>query len=179
MINLSENIQLEAVTVNKHAKLVALIQRIYPPVYKHLWVSEDCDFYIHTFYNLENLKLELSDPNSEYYFVNYFSKTAGIVRINYNQTLVKQPNTSGVYINRIYLGEEAQGKGVAKTVFNWIEERALKNNNKLLWLKVMDTQNQALNFYKKEGFKIYNTTALEFELIHKHLRGMLLMRKEL
>ncbi|WP_299891872.1 N-acetyltransferase [uncultured Lacinutrix sp.] len=179
MINLNKHIQLETITAKKHSRLVSLIKRIYPPVYKHLWKNEDCNFYINTFYSVENLKLELSDTNAEYYFINYNSKTSGIVRIKYNETFSKEPNTPALYINRIYLGKEAQGKGVAKQVFNWIEKSAVKHNTKLLWLKVMNTQNQALNFYKKQDFRICGTTALTFDLLHEDLRGMYLMSKEL
>lgn len=177
MINLSDNIQLEVVTANKHSKLVSLIQRIYPPVYKHLWKNEDCSFYINKFYNPEQLLKELLEKDAEYYFIIYNTKTVGICRIQFNKSL--KDNKRATYINRIYLGIEAQGKGVAKQVFNWIEKCALKNNNKLLWLKVMDTQNQALNFYKKQGFNISGTTTLDFDLLHKHLRGMYIMSKEL
>ena len=108
MINLSENVQLETVTINSHLNLVELIQRIYPPAYKHLWQNEDCSFYVDTFYNIANLKLELSNKNAEYYFIIYKNKPVGICRIQFNEPLNNLKN--GTYIHRMYLGIEAQGK---------------------------------------------------------------------
>lgn len=179
MINLSTNLQLEPITIAKHTRLVTLIKRIYPPAYKHLWKNEDCSFYINTFYTLENLTLELNDKNAEYYFVNYKAKSAGIVRIQYNLPVINKTKTTGLYINRIYLGEEAQGKGVAKQLIHWVEKRAHAKNTKTLWLKAMDTQQQAIKFYTKQGFIIDGKTSLDFELLHKPLRGMHIMTKDL
>ena len=100
-----------------------------------------------------------------------------ICRIQFNKPL--NDNKSATYINRIYLGTEAQGKGVAKAIFNWIEIKAKTKNNKLLWLKAMDTKEQAITFYHKQGFKIVGKTSLDFQLIHANLRGMHIMTKEL
>ncbi|WP_299254306.1 GNAT family N-acetyltransferase [uncultured Lacinutrix sp.] len=177
MTNLNENIQLETVTISSHLNLVELVQRIYPPAYKHLWKNEDCSFYVDTFYNIANLKLELSNKNAEYYFIIYKNKPVGICRIQFNEPLNNLKN--GTYIHRMYLGVEAQGKGVAKTIFNWIETRAKEKNSTFLWLKAMDTQEQAIKFYTKNHFKITGKTSLDFDLLHKPLRGMLIMSKEI
>ena len=45
---------------------------------------------------------------------------------------------------RIYLGKEAQGKGVAQKLFDWLENKAKDTGDNLVWLKAMDTQKQAL-----------------------------------
>lgn len=179
MIILSNNLQLHPVTLSDQSKLYRLIEVIYPPVYKHLWVNEDCSFYINLFYSKTPLENELSESDSEYYFVVYNNETVGIIRTRYNQPNPEKTNYLSTYINRIYLGKQAQGKGIAKQLFYWITQRALAHNNTLLWLKAMDTQMQALRFYEKEGFTIIGKTHLEFELLHKHLRGMVIMEKTL
>ncbi|WP_055436539.1 GNAT family N-acetyltransferase [Lacinutrix algicola] len=177
MINLNKNVQLETVTIGSPINLVDLIQRIYPPAYKHLWKNEDCSFYFDTFYNLEHLQKELLEKNAEYYFVIYKNNPVGIFRIQFNEPLNNLK--TGTYIHRIYLGVEAQGKGVAKTIFKWIKTRAKANNNTFLWLKAMDTQEQAVKFYTKNHFKITGKTSLDFDLLHKPLKGMLIMSKEI
>ena len=178
-IILSESLQLQPVTLNDQSKLYQLIEVIYPPVYKHLWANEDCSFYINLFYSKTPLENELLESDSDYYFVVYNNETVGIIRVRYNQTNPEASNHLSTYINRIYLGKKAQGKGIAKQLFHWIRQRALDHNNTLLWLKAMDTQTQALRFYEKEGFKVTGTTRLEFNLLHEHLRGMVIMEKVL
>ena len=179
MISISKNIQLQKIKIEDQPKLMSLLSLIYPPAYKHLWVNENCNFYLNKFYSLANLKIELSEPDSRYYFVIYNSILVGIFRIIFNKQLDDFPEQKATYVNRIYLAEEAQGKDVANQLFNWTESKAKENNNNLIWLKAMDTQKQALRFYEKQGYSYGNPTKLNFELIHPQLRGMAIMHKQL
>jgi GNAT superfamily N-acetyltransferase len=179
MIPISKSLKLQEITIEDQPKLMCLLERIYPPAYSQLWLNEDCSFYLNKFYNIANLKLELADPNAEYYFVYYNFKLVGIFRFIYHKVFKDFPNEPSTYLNRIYLGKEAQGKGVAKELFSWVENKVKQKNNTLIWLKAMDTQMQALRFYEKQNY-IYGTpTHLDFKLIHPHLRGMKAMYKRL
>jgi len=178
-IILSDAIRLQPITINDQKKLFALMESIYPPAYNHLWVNGDCSFYLNLFYSKGPLQEELSEKDADYHFVVYNEETIGIVRAQYNQTSIDGTNQKATYVNRIYLGRQAQGKGVAKQLLQWVTERALLHENHSLWLKAMDTQEQALRFYKKEGFEICGKTSLNFELLHESLRGMFIMQKEL
>ncbi|EDP69854.1 PaiA [Flavobacteriales bacterium ALC-1] len=177
MLSISDNIKLKAIKVEDQPKLMELLEFIYPPAYKHLWLNQDCNFYLKKFYSIENLKLELSDPDAAYYFVVYNSNVVGIFRIVYNKPFEDFPKNQSAYINRIYLSEEAQGKGIAKQLFNWVENKAKLKGNTLIWLKAMDSQKQALRFYEKQAYNYGTSTSLDFELIHPHLRGMHTMYK--
>jgi diamine N-acetyltransferase len=179
MILISDTLQLKAIKIVDQPKLMALIQRIYPPAYKHLWKNEDCSFYFNKFFSLENLTKDLQDKNAEYYFVYYHSKLAGIIRFIYNDLYLDYKNETATYLNRIYLGEEAQGKGVASQLLDWIEQKAKQKGNTLIWLKAMDTQRQALRFYEKKEYHYGSNTRLNFELLHPKLRGMHTMFKHL
>ncbi len=73
MIFISDSLKLQDIKIEDQPKLMTLLERIYQPAYKHLWINEDCSFYLNRFYSNENLELELSDPNAEYYFIIYNS----------------------------------------------------------------------------------------------------------
>lgn len=177
MIWISKDIQIKVLSIKDHPTLLSLLKRIYPPSYKHLWHNEDCSFYFNKFYSKENLKIELSNANAAYYFVYHNSNRVGILRFVHHTPFEDFPKIKSTYLNRIYLGEEAQGKGVAKQLFNWTENYVKENGGHLIWLKVMDSQKQALRFYEKQGYKLGKPTNLEFELIHPNLRGMYTMYK--
>ncbi|MDO5981491.1 GNAT family N-acetyltransferase [Flavivirga spongiicola] len=179
MIVISKTLLLQNIKFENHSELVELMARIYPPPYKHLWKNEDCRWYLNKCYGLINLKKELNNRDAFYYFVINNSKTVGILRLVINQPLKEFPNQLTTYLHRIYLSKEVQGKGIAQQLFNWSEKIAKQNDNKLIWLEAMDTQDQALKFYNKQGYKTIKNMTLEFDRIHKHLRGMLLMSKAL
>ena len=141
MIFISEAITLKNIAIENHSQLEALIKRIYPPAYKYLWKNNDCSFYFNKFYSLENLKKELLEPHSEYYFIMLNNNIEGILRVLFNTTFQNLESTilNTCYLHRIYLSEKAQGKGIAKQLLHWIELKALEKNNKLVWLKAMDS----------------------------------------
>ena len=179
MISITENIQLQAVKIEDQPKLMRLLELIYPPVYKHLWINEDCSFYLNTFYSLDQLQLELSDPKAAYYFVVYNTNVVGIFRYIYDKPFEDALHQKSTYLNRIYLSEAAQGQGVARALFYWLETKVKQKGQTVIWLKAMDSQQQALRFYEKQGFSYGSRTHLDFELIHGHLRGMRTLYKRL
>ena len=177
MIQITNTLFLESIKISDQDKLFNLMHQIYPPAYKHLWQNEDCNWYLDHCFSKENLKSELSEIDTIYCFVNYNSNRIGIIRILHNTCIDGLEEKNATFIHRIYLSNETQGIGIAKQLFNWIELQTIKKGNKRLWLKAMDTQNQALKFYEKEGFEIINKTRLDFKLIHENLRGMVTMQK--
>ncbi|WP_439152359.1 GNAT family N-acetyltransferase [Winogradskyella sp.] len=177
MISISDSIQLQAIKIDNQPQLMRLIQRIYPPAYEHLWKNKDCSFYFNKFYSHANLEADLSDKNAEYYFVYYHSKLAGIIRFIFNDTYNDFKNEPATYLNRIYLGIEAQGKGVAAQLLNWIEQKAVQKGNYIIWLKAMDSQKQALSFYEKQRYNYGSSTNLGFKLLQSEFRGMHTMYK--
>jgi ribosomal protein S18 acetylase RimI-like enzyme len=179
VINISNSIQLKNITLDDHEILLHLMQEIYPHAYKHLWKHEDCDWYLNHSFNKRNLQKELTTKDTEYYFVMYNSNRVGIIRLEHNKPLNELPEKAASHIHRIYLSAETQGKGIANQLFNWAEKQAYKNGSEIVWLKAMDTQTQALRFYNKQNFVIINNYSLDFELMHKDLRGMVIMAKTL
>jgi GNAT superfamily N-acetyltransferase len=179
MISISKNIKLQNITFKDQQKLKDLVTRVYSPVYKHLWKNDDCSWYLNRFYSKENLRKELNDIKAEYYFVIYKSSDVGILRIDYNRPLKGYKKDSNVYLHRIYLGNEAHGKGVGKAVFEWVEQQTREKGKDSIWLKCMDTQQQALRFYAKQDYENIGKTSLDFELLKKDLNGMVIFWKSL
>jgi len=166
-------LHLQPITLAKHEVLLQLMQRIYPPAYQHLWINNDCNWYINSQYNLKQLTTELQDKNANYYFVEYNNKTIGILR------LVHQKSLATTKLHRLYLDQDYQGLGLGKQLMQLSYDFARANQSKSIWLEAMDTQLQALQFYKQCGFKIVDSYALDFDLILGQFNGMHKMSKQL
>lgn len=179
MILITENIQLQKITLKDQQKLFELVKRVYTPVYKHLWKNEDCNWYLNKFYSFDNLKKELKESDANYFFVLYKLKTIGIFRVHFTKTIKEIQDSSSAYLHRIYLAKEVHCKGIGRQLFNWFEQQARDKGKTSIWLKAMDTQEQALSFYKKQGYHKIGKLSLDFDLIHKPLRGMVILKKPL
>ena len=178
VIQLSESISLKAVTLNDAVVLKELMHKIYPPPYKHLW-EDDGYWYVEETFNKTALEKELAASNALYFFVAHENETVGVLRIVHNAPLSDISDVKASKLHRIYLDPKLQGKGFGKLLMDWSKQQAIKNGSQLIWLEAMDTQEQALQFYKKLGYEISSDFRLTFELMYEHLRGMHKMYKTL
>lgn len=171
VLKISELVSLKAIKINDAEKLLSLMRTIYVPPYKHLW-EDNGNWYVQNTFNSVVLNNELTEVNAGYYFVEFKCETIGILRIVHNISLKDFENKKASKLHRIYLDPKVHGKGIGKLLMDWSAQEAIKNNSKLIWLEAMDSQEQALKFYKQLAYEISGDFKLEFELMHKHLRGM-------
>ena len=175
-LKISDSVNLKAITLNDSRALLKLMQNIYVPPHKHLW-QDGGDWYVKNTFNSDILKEELNEKNATYYFVEYQNKRRGILRIIHDIPFKGFEDKKATKLHRIYLDPKIHGEGIGKLLMDWSSLEAIKNNSQLLWLEAMDTQEQALKFYKKLGYQITGDFKLEFDLMHIHLRGMYSMYK--
>lgn len=83
-----------------------------------------------------------------------------------------------MYVDKIYIHNEACGFGIGTKALNFITLRAKELQKSVVWLDTMQ-KGPALNFYKKNGFIIHGTTKIPFaEAIEKE-KPMFIMTKQL
>ncbi|MCQ0111167.1 Acetyltransferase (GNAT) family protein [Zhouia amylolytica] len=175
---LTDILKLSTLRTQDHRQLFQLMKQIYPPVYKHLWPDEG-ERYLNLLYNPENFKKELANPNSKYYLIWYGSEAIGILRVLLNEALHECNDIKSVKLQRIYLSPSVQGKGIGKQLIQWVEKEFCSQQETILWLEAMDTQQAALNFYQKMEFEIVNHFKFNSEFMKDEYRGMYTMVKKI
>ncbi|MFB7155715.1 GNAT family N-acetyltransferase [Lysinibacillus sp. NPDC056232] len=113
---------------------------------------ENMKTYLEKAFNTIQLEKELSNLNSEFYFIYYDEETAGYLKINVNEAQSEQIGDESLEIERIYIRNKYQGKGLGKHLINKAMEIAVAQNKKSIWLGVWEKNDNALGFYKKIGF---------------------------
>jgi ribosomal protein S18 acetylase RimI-like enzyme len=177
-IKISESIFLRSINLADHAALYDFMKTIYLQAYRHLWVDGG-RWYLDRIYGWGNFRQELAEPDSFYYFIEFDGDKAGILRLQNDTGLVDFPDKKAAKLQRIYLDAAVQGNGIGRELLDWTVQRAKQAGYALLWLEVMDTQEQAIGFYKKSGFVISGAFRLAYERVHPQLRGMYRMLKTL
>ncbi|MGE7998040.1 GNAT family N-acetyltransferase [Lysinibacillus sp. NPDC093190] len=113
---------------------------------------ENMKTYLEKAFNTIRLEKELSNPNSEFYFIYYDEETAGYLKVNVNEAQSEQMVDESLEIERIYIRNKYQGKGLGKHLINKAMEIAVAQNKKSIWLGVWEKNDNAIGFYKKIGF---------------------------
>lgn len=111
--------------------------------------------YLEKAFNTDQLRSELSNPESFFYFVKEEDKTLGYLKLNTKTAQTDQVLDSSLEIERIYLTQEAQGKGIGKLLMDFSIAEAKRRNLLCLWLGVWEKNEKAIAFYKSYGFGVF------------------------
>ncbi|WP_307336583.1 GNAT family N-acetyltransferase [Metabacillus malikii] len=114
--------------------------------------QENMVAYLEKAFNLQQLKNELSNASSQFYFVYVDEKVAGYVKVNTADAQTEQMGDEALEIERIYIKSQYQKHGLGKYLLTKAIEIAKKQNKKHIWLGVWERNENALAFYKKMGF---------------------------
>jgi len=113
---------------------------------------ENMTAYLEKAFTDTQLEKELSNDASEFYFIYDNDAIAGYLKVNVNDAQSEQMGNEALEIERIYIRQQFQGRGLGKYLINKAIELAETQNKKSIWLGVWDKNDNAIGFYKKIGF---------------------------
>lgn len=119
--------------------------------------SENMKSYLDKAFSYQQLKSELNNPASWFYFLIADNSVISYLKINETeaQTDIKDP--TGLEIERIYVLNNFQGKGFGKRLLDFGIEKARQQNKRFVWLGVWEYNFKALQFYHQMGFKKFGS----------------------
>lgn len=174
--NTSASARIQELQTSDTEALSALCLRIYPQFFLYLW-HERGEWYQREKYNANQLRSEIENPNSKYYFILFENVPVGYLKINLNMTLPAYPSANGMEVERIYLLKEVQGKGLGKQLMNFAIAEAKRLQKSYLFLYVMDSSADSMKFYETMGFEKFGRKYLDFTQMKEEYRGMYSMVK--
>lgn len=176
-------ITIKKATPNDSTVIAELAIDIYKENYLHLWHSGGAQWYMYEYaYSEEKLKMELDDSNVEYYIANENGSSIGYMKLVLTSTLSGYESMNTMEVERIYLFEKVKGRGIGKKLMELAQFKAQELFKDIVFLKAMDTSIDAIEFYKKMGYKICGSITLPlpvFSLMKKEYRGMVILMKKI
>ena len=114
-------------------------------------------WYFKTKMNSEQLKKELLHPNSDFYWILFRKKIIGYLKLNFNDAQTEVVNLGESFeIERIYILSNFQRKGFGKDVLSKAISLGKNKGFSYLWLGVWEQNENAIAFYTKKGFEIFD-----------------------
>jgi diamine N-acetyltransferase len=120
--------------------------------FNHQNSPENMNAYLGKAFNLNQLEKELYNSSSEFFFIYFNSEVAGYLKINTNDAQTEKLGNESLEIERIYIKNKFQKKGLGKYLINKAIKIAVERNKKKIWLGVWEKNEKAICFYKKIGF---------------------------
>lgn len=118
--------------------------------------KENMQLYLDTAFSEDQLKRELLNPDSEFYFAQLDGKYIGYLKINIGEAQTELKMNTSLEIERIYVIKEFHGKKVGQKLFEKALQIAKERKLKIIWLGVWEKNPRALRFYEKNGFVAFD-----------------------
>jgi len=120
--------------------------------YFHLNTPENVALYIKEAYDIAVLRAELLEKDSETFLLWEDGELLGYLKLNRRKAQTEPMPDTAMEIQRIYLLQKAQGKGLGGALLNFAAERARETGCEFLWCGVWEKNLPAVEFYKRKGF---------------------------
>ena len=145
--------QVRPVTVDDVEKLSEISRETFKTTFDPYTAPDDMVKFLNEDYNVEILTKEIENPNSRFFFLMVEDDVAGYLKVNVGDAQTEQVKDNAFEIQRIYLREKFQHRGLGLVLIKYAEELARKEAKDYMWLGVYEKNYNAQKFYKKDGFK--------------------------
>ena len=133
--------------------LVNISRNTFTTAFAHLNDPADFESYLDQAFSKHQIKIELQNPDSSFYFVHCDDQLAGYYKLNQASAQTELQDEESFEIERIYVDQQFQGRKIGRWMITQIIDLAKKEGVKYLWLGVWEVNQDAIRFYQSRGFK--------------------------
>src|SRR4051812_33785618 len=105
-----EDLSIQRLTTSDASRLSLVARKAYADHYLDLWYDQG-SWYMDTYFSAQKLAAELADPNAQFYLALYCGVPVGFLKLNINAALEGFENRKALELERIYLNQDASGRG--------------------------------------------------------------------
>lgn len=156
-----EKIEIRRVTSGDITALINICRNTFAETFSEFNTKENLAKYLDYRFSVEKLTGELNNDDSEFYFAVTGNQLIGYLKINTRKAQTESHDIRALEIERIYVLKEFQGKGVGRILYDKALEIALERRAGYIWLGVWENNKKALNFYRKIGFRQFDSHIFE------------------
>lgn len=144
--------EIKQCTVDMVEELAAIGRRTFAETFVDGNTAEDMEKFLTETYNVKRLTEELQNPDSITFMAYEGDTVLGYLKLNRGAAQTEKGYDNSLEIQRIYVVEEAKGKGIGSCFMEIAETQAKKWNLSYIWLGVWEHNPKAIRFYESRGF---------------------------
>ena len=156
--------------------LLAISRKIFYDSFHDQNTEANMQAYMDRAYNHDKLLSELKDEKCEYYFLCDDEKKIGFLKLNLAGSQSDLQDPESLEIERIYVDQAYQNRGLGAVLLDKATERARALNLNYIWLGVWEMNVNAMRFYERHGFEKFGTHPF---IMGDEMQTDVLMKKKL
>jgi ribosomal protein S18 acetylase RimI-like enzyme len=149
-------VHIRAVQQNEIAGLRAISISTFLEAFASSNTDEDIAVYLEENMSEAKLAAELDTEGSAFYFICADGRTAGYLKVNVGAAQTEPQPDTYLEIERIYVAKEYQGLQLGRRLMEKALELAAGQGKTYVWLGVWEHNLNAIQFYRKFGFEIFD-----------------------
>lgn len=134
---------------------------------------EDFAEYLKTAFDKRQIEKEMGQPQTFFYFAIQANQILGYLKLNTGAAQTELKTTNSLEIERIYVLQSAKGQKIGTALMNKAFQMAALQKADFVWLGVWEENMEAIGFYKKHGFEVFDKHVF---MLGKDAQTDLLMR---
>ena len=150
----SENVIFEKLSSGDLQELKEISRRTFTDAFGADNNPEDLQLYLNIAFGEENLRRELLNPLSEFYFAKLDRETFGYFKINLGDAQTDFQDEDAMELERIYVTKDFQNRKIGQKMLDEVIEMAIQRKMRYLWLGVWEKNSRAIEFYLRNGFQL-------------------------
>ncbi len=147
---------IERVLLSEVIQLQTLSRQTFFETFSETNSKENMDSYLNTNLSLDKLSEELANKNSEFFFIKDHKQAFGYLKLNSGSSQTELKDEKALEIERIYITKAYQGKKAGQQLYEKAIQEAKNKNAEYIWLGVWEKNHKAIEFYKKNGFEVFD-----------------------
>lgn len=147
------NLNLQMCTLEDLEELQEISRETFYDTFGSVNKPEDIEAYMERAYAPEQLKQEMSETDSVFYFLYDNQEIVGYLKLNKDGAQTEPMGENALEVERIYIRPAYKRQGYGSYLIQKAENIALKMAKNKIWLGVWEDNDIALAFYSKRGFK--------------------------
>ena len=169
-------IVIKKVTVSDCKDLEKIARTTFSETFLEHNTTENLNNYLQENITFDHLKSQIENRNSLFYIAMLNVEIVGYLKINFAQAQTELQDKTALEIERIYVLKKYQNQKIGQVFIEKSKSIAIKMNIKYIFLGVWEHNLNAIRFYKKNKFEIFDT---HFFSIGADIQTDYLMKKNL
>jgi len=165
-------IELKKASIIEILDLQKICKELYSMYFGDYWKNDGLELYLEDQFGSKKLELDLANEFIGYYFITMNRVLIGFLKINYKTGIEDFNTENACELEKMYVHTKYRGRGIGRDVINLIIDKIRKGKKTILFLDVLDTNNDAISFYEKIGFKFHSKTQLKYENFKEKFKGI-------
>jgi len=147
------NFKVEQIGIHEIKRLMEISEETFRDTFAYTTSEENMDVFVEEAYNFYQLKDEIANRNSLFFFVYRGDDVLGYMKLNINKAQTERVAEDALEIERIYIRKPYFRQGIGKALYEKAVEMAAILSKTIIWLGVYEHNENAKAFYRVLGFK--------------------------